>query len=633
VPRGKILDGTKMPGELLSLRDELLRLRRHALNVEHIGEDEIALVDPARRAAARNLVDYLALRQHELGTLQRRLGRQGFSSLGAVQGHVMASIEAVLAVLDGLSDSAHEAVDLTRYPSIEGARGELRAFADETLGVSHVDDSVRIMVTMPSEAATNPAVIDGLLESGMTVMRVNCAHDGPVEWAAMIENLRRAEQRHHRACRVSFDLAGPKLRTGPLPPGPEVMRFKPVRDSMGCVISPGTIALWPGERVDSVGELTLVPMSPHLFAQVRQDDVLQLRDTRGRQRSLKVDDVGQRGVLCSIEQTVYLATGTELELHRDDRLVATGTVGRLPAVASTIPLAVGDTLVVTRDLAPGRSAVLDSNDDVIEPARIGCSPAAIFAAVRPGHRVQLDDGKLEGVIRETAADSFVVDVQRAGRGRAQLKAEKGINLPDTPLDLPALTDKDLHDLEFVASRADLVALSFVHSVADVERLYGELDRLKAPRLGVILKIENRAAFASLPELLMTASKRRRIAVMVARGDLAVEIGFERLAEVQEEILWLTEAAQVPVIWATQVLESLAKNGLPSRGDVTDAAMSARSECVMLNKGPYVGDALRFLTDVSRRMSQHADKTFATHRRLSVAASEWLAIDRSDRTDS
>jgi pyruvate kinase len=77
-------------------------------------------------------------------------------------------------------------------------------------------------------------------------------------------------------------------------------------------------------------------------------------------------------------------------------------------------------------------------------------------------------------------------------------------------------------------------------------------------------IENRAAFDRLPELLMTAAKRERIAVMVARGDLGVEVGFERLAEVQEEILWLTEAAQVPVILATQVLESLAKDGLPSR---------------------------------------------------------------------
>src|SRR4029077_15741788 len=133
------------------------------------------------------------------------------------------------------------------------------------------------------------------------------------------------------------------------------------------------------------------------------------------------------------------------------------------------------------------------------------------------------------------------------------------------------------DLEFIAPRADLVALSFVHSAADIDHLYAELDRLQATEIGVILKIENRQAFEHLPELLMTAAKRRRIAVMVARGDLGVEIGFERLAEVQEEILWLTEAAQGPVIWATQVLESLAKDGLPSRAEITDAAMSTRAE--------------------------------------------------------
>src|SRR5262245_25659900 len=225
-----------------------------------------------------------------------------------------------------------------------------------------------------------------------------------------------------------------------------------------------------------------------------------------------------------------------------------------------------------------------------------------------------------------------MEIRRAGRMRASLKAEKGINLPDTALDMPALTDKDLEDLAFLANRADLVALSFVHNAADIDRLYAELDRLGAHDLGVILKIENRSAFDHLPERRMPASKRRRSAGMVARGDLGVEIGFERLAEVQEEIIWLTEAAQVPVIWATQVLESLAKNGLPSRGEVTDAAMSTRSECVMLNKGPYIGHALRFLTDVSRRMTQHSEKAFATYRALKVAAAAtaWLEVDRSGK---
>ena len=106
--------------------------------------------------------------------------------------------------------------------------------------------------------------------------------------------------------------------------------------------------------------------------------------------------------------------------------------------------------------------------------------------------------------------------------------------------------------------------------------------------------------------------------MLARGDLAVEVGFERLAEVQEEILWLCEAAHVPVIWATQVLESLAKSGIPSRGEVTDAAMSGRAECVMLNKGPYIGEAVRFLDDVLRRMRDHHVKRVATLRKLKVA---------------
>jgi len=443
----------------------------------------------------------------------------------------------------------------------------------------------------------------------------------------MLEHLRRAERKHRRSCRVSFDLAGPKLRTGPVAPGPEVRRFKPTRDRLGRVTAVATIRFAPadpGQQHDPA----LVPISPRLHAKAQAGDVLRLRDSRGRQRTLYVENVGHDALLCMTDRTVYLTTDTELELVRGDEAVQRGVIGRLPAVSSAIPLQPGDTLVVTRSLAPGRMALCDDHDRVIEPARIGCSLPVVFDKVEPGHRILLDDGKFEGVIRTTAADAFAVEIMRTTGGRATLKAEKGINLPDTRLDLPALTDKDLIDLEFVAPRADLVALSFVHGAADIDQCYAELDRLNAPALGVILKIENRQAFEHLPELLMTASKRRRIAVMVARGDLGVEIGFERLAEVQEEILWLTEAAQVPVIWATQVLESLAKNGLPARAEVTDAALSARSECVMLNKGAHVGEAIRFLVDVSRRMSRHADKTMAVHRRLSVATSEWLAIDHS-----
>jgi pyruvate kinase len=106
--------------------------------------------------------------------------------------------------------------------------------------------------------------------------------------------------------------------------------------------------------------------------------------------------------------------------------------------------------------------------------------------------------------------------------------------------------------------------------------------------------------------------------MIARGDLAVESGFERLAEVQEEILWLCEAAHVPVIWATQVLETLAKRGAPTRAEITDAAMAHRAECVMLNKGPYIIHAVRMLDDILKRMQSHQFKKQSMLRQLGLA---------------
>ena len=163
--------------------------------------------------------------------------------------------------------------------------------------------------------------------------------------------------------------------------------------------------------------------------------------------------------------------------------------------------------------------------------------------------------------------------------------------------------------------ADLVQMSFVRYPSDVEQLIDELTRLSDDRLGIVLKIETREAFERLPQLLLTAMRRRRVGVMIARGDLAVECGYERMAEVQEEILWLCEAAHLPVIWATQVLEQLAKTGVPSRAEISDAAMSERAECVMLNKGPYIDDAVVALDNILRRMTSHHYKKNALLRTL------------------
>jgi len=181
-----------------------------------------------------------------------------------------------------------------------------------------------------------------------------------------------------------------------------------------------------------------------------------------------------------------------------------------------------------------------------------------------------------------------------------------------------LTAKDLEDLPFIARHADLIGYSFVRHADDIFQLHRHLADLHADRLGLILKVETRHAFAELPKLLLACMRGGPFGVMIARGDLAVECGFERMAEVQEEILWVCEAAHTPVIWATQVLESLAKTGMPSRAEVTDAAMSERAECVMLNKGPFIREAVRTLDNILRRMQAHQAKKRAMLRPLHLA---------------
>jgi len=173
----------------------------------------------------------------------------------------------------------------------------------------------------------------------------------------------------------------------------------------------------------------------------------------------------------------------------------------------------------------------------------------------------------------------------------------------------------LRDLDFVVDHADLVGYSFVQSGKDMDKLVAALAQRGAGRIGIVAKIETRRALENLPAIIVHGAGRHAFGVMIARGDLAVEIGYERLAEIQEELLWLCEAAQVPVIWATQVLETLIKRGIPSRAEITDAAMAERAECVMINKGPFVLDAIALLDDVVERMQAHQQKKTSRMRAL------------------
>jgi pyruvate kinase len=570
----------------------------------------LSAVHPNYQESARNFAHYLALRRHDLRELQMELAALGLSSLGRSESCAIATVDAVLEVLRRLA--GHRASKGVHPPGSADFAAGRRLLAEHTrvlLGPAPAGRDVRIMVTMPSEAGSNFELVRDLLDQGMDCMRINCAHDNAEVWAGMIANLRRAEQLLGKSCRVMMDLAGPKLRTGPLEPGAAVVRIRPQRDSYGRVSKPARV--WLTDAAAAPSGTTLFVARKWLDdAQVGER--ITFTDARGAGRKLAIVEVTRSGCWAEAEKTCYISPDTRLRRAGHETKAT-----RIAAQENAIPLQPGDLLCVTRDLRPGRGAKIDRRSLVLAPAQIGCTIPEVFDHAAPGQPIWFDDGSIGGTIEKVEVDSVLVRITQTHFGGSKLKADKGINLPETRIVLDAITAKDLQDLTFAAKYADVVELSFANCAHDVELLQEYL-RQAGGEPGIVLKIETRRGFENLPEMLFVAMRWHSCGVMIARGDLAVECGFERLAEAQEEILWICEAAHIPTIWATQVLENLAKEGIPSRAEITDAAMGHRAECVMLNKGPYVARAVAVLDDILSRMQAHQAKKRAMLRHLRVA---------------
>ena len=603
---GQAGDGSR---EIAALLRDVRGLRRDLVAAADRQAAEIAAVLPRHRYSATNLVHYVELRSKDVRELQSRLSRHGLTSLGRTESHVLASIDALLGTLIRLTGDQHGAPEAEPKVPPDGA-ALLARNALTLLGPRPASRGTRIMVTLPSEAATDPAMVRRMVENGMDLARVNCAHDGPDAWSAMISNVREAAAATGSSCRVAMDLAGPKLRTGPIRPGPAVLKVKPERDATGIVQHPAL--LWFGARGDESPHAPVAPVEPDGWAGSRRvGEAIRLVDARGSRRTLTVERVCADGCLVSLRRTAYLIPGTTLVPAGSARGAdGTARIGALPATPQALRVHRGDEIVLTSDLTPA-TPTRDGHH------RIGCTLPAVFEDARVGDRVRLDDGKIGGAVTHVGTGDLTMTVHFAAPGGTNLRAEKGVNLPDTRLHVGALTDQDRANLPFVGSHADVVDVSFVRSAGDVLELLAALDSLDddGRRLGIVIKIETVAGFDALPQILLTALRRGDVGVMIARGDLAIEAGFERLAEVQEEILWLCEAAHVPVIWATQVLDTLARTGLPSRAEVTDAAMAERAECVMLNKGPFIDEAISMLAGILSRMQEHTHKKQSLLRRL------------------
>lgn len=606
-----------------SVLEELMAIRTEMIAAVAISQPRLAQVHPNFRDSARNLLHYLALRRRDLRPLQLQLAKLGLSSLGRAESHVLATIDAVLRVLHRLVHRSWQP-STDDAPEIDFAAGQRLLFEHTAalLGVPASEREVRIMVTIQSEAAEDYTVIHNLLQQGMDCMRINCSHDDAHAWLRMIEHLRRAEQSLGRRCRIVMDLAGPKLRTGPIEPGPAVVRIRPQRDAYGRVTSPARIWLTSesAPRLPPSSATACLPVPAAWLACLRPADRVKLTDARNARRIWSVVDVSDGGCWAEATKTSYIVKGTALEHERDavDGEIDKAHVGQLANCENAILLRQGDLLIVTRDINKGFPSSHDSAGQVLTPATIGCTIPEVFDDVRSGDPIWFDDGRIGGIVEKMESTRVFVRITQARVRGEKLRGDKGINLPESNLRLTALTAQDLEDLSFVAQHAEVVELSFSSTAHDVDSLQQHLARLGSWQPAIVLKIETRRGFENLPEMLLTAMRAPSCGVMIARGDLAVECGFERLAEVQEEILWICEAAHIPVIWATQVLESLAKEGMPSRAEITDAAMGHRAECVMLNKGPYVVNAVRVLNDILQRMQAHQTKKQSMLRELRLA---------------
>jgi pyruvate kinase len=264
-------------------------------------------------------------------------------------------------------------------------------------------------------------------------------------------------------------------------------------------------------------------------------------------------------VTCRRIREVAAAAGRDVTIVQD----LGGPKIRTGKVAEPMPLNEGGTLVIER------------GDFVGGAGRVSCSFDALFSSVQPGDRLLLDDGRIELEVTSEEADRLTTKVVSGG----VLHSSKGINVPTSSVRTSALTPKDREDLEAgISMGVDMVAVSFVQSAQDLIDAREACTAFGAPSMPLIAKIEKPQAIDALDAILEVAN-----ALMVARGDLGVEIPLEQVPAVQRRIVRAARHRGVPVILATQVLESMRTDPRPTRAEVTDAAhaVDERVDTIML----------------------------------------------------
>lgn len=596
-----------------NLLDKLKAVHMHALAMEQWNASRLKLCHRRHAASAANLIHYLALRSLDVDQLNEDLSSVGLLNLETINPYVIAGLSTGIQLLENLksnSSDSDERVEgiasdesFNKFTNSQFTASMMRKRAnsnrDFLIGPLQNEKRSHIMVTVGEEAIANETFINDIIKTGATIIRINCAHGDPSIWSEIIRRVKINSQMLEKPCRILMDLAGPKLRTGRMKSGPCVMKISPKKNACGNVIKAAQV--WvaqkgAGSPPAHVSPDVVLYVDGHEFLEkLEVDDTVRFSDARGKQRSLKISKkfpvFSGVGFMAECRNTAYVENGTKLYKKRS----VFGCVVDVPPTETFVRLRVGDLLVITRDSSDEQP---QSTSSIVGNARVTCSSGYLFDSVKPGEPIAFDDGKIRGVIKGTSISEIVVSITHAGPRGTKLGPEKSINIPESKIQYEGLTSKDIVDLDFVGGHADIVGISFVRDVDDIILLRKELKKRKLERLGVVLKIETKDGLRNLPILLLEAMKLSNpLGVMIARGDLAVECGWEMMADIQEQILSICSAAHVPVIWATQVLESLVKTGVPTRAEITDVACGRRASCIMLNKGKHILEAIATLDTI------------------------------------
>jgi pyruvate kinase len=476
-----------------------------------------------------NLLCYVALREHDLSDLQLRLAEYGLSSLEMLESRVLVSIEQVLKHfgIPPLNTSS----SLCKVNSQTG--NLMLAKRSELLfGQSSTGRRTRIMVTLDSSDIFQYELIEQLLENGLDIVRINCAHNTKREWKLLIESIRTAEERliqqgtqtGHK-CKILMDLGGQKIRTGPVELKPRPLKISVLEDVHGRPLRLAEGVLDSEANQTGLANLEGKPPGSFVIAISKIDyrglgslkigQKISFRDARDERLCTMtvLERISPTKVRVGLDHTAWLKEGTKLECqtysfvenagdatagsegnYNDANAIAIAiandndndngssssssssrcsfTVGQIKPQPVEIKVEYGNTLRLYRDTK--RLGHIGDGTVSNKPAGISCTYPEILDHVMVGHRVFIDDGKIEGIVRSSNEEYLELEIVSPKGTIAEIKPNKGMNFPDSSIVMPALTPEDIRNLEFVVEHADMVALSFVHRPEDIYDLHKEL---------------------------------------------------------------------------------------------------------------------------------------------------------------